>query len=119
MEEDEGEKSLFELTHEALGEREDEQELWKGQKNRQTDRQRETVSGSRSRGPGTGSSRERSSQGPWCGHAGTLVAGVGRGHPDIRLSIQAMPGEWAGRLRLAPPPQARPLTSFSRSMSLR
>lgn len=38
VEEDEGEKSLFELTHEALGEREDEQELWKGQKNRQTDR---------------------------------------------------------------------------------
>lgn len=42
VEEDEGEESLFELTHEALGEREDEQELWKGQKDGQTDRQRET-----------------------------------------------------------------------------
>lgn len=107
VEEDGGKESVFELTHEALGEREDEQELWKGQKNRQTDRQRETVSRSRSWGPGAASGREHSSQGPWRGHAGTpapregaggTVAGLGGGHPSV------CPGDAGGGLRPAPPP---------------
>lgn len=106
VEEDEGKESLFKLTHEALGEREDEQELWKGQKNRQTDRQREIVS--RSWGPGAAAGRERSSQGRWRGHAGTPAPWEGVGGrtwwqgwvEDIRLSVQATPGG----LRPAPPP---------------
>lgn len=40
VEEDEGEERLFELAHEALGQREDEQELRKGQTDGRTDRHR-------------------------------------------------------------------------------
>lgn len=44
VEEDEGEERLFELAHEALGQREDEQELRKGQTDGRTDTDREMPS---------------------------------------------------------------------------
>lgn len=121
VEEDEGKESLFELTHEALGEREDEQELWKGQKNRQTDRQREIMS--RSWGPGAAAGRERSSQGPWRGHAGTPAPregmGGGRGGRGGSRTSVCPSGRHQGGSGQPRRPRARPLTSFSRSMSLR
>lgn len=114
VEEDEGEKSLFELTHEALGEREDEQELWKGQKNRQTDRQRDTVS--RSWGPNAARDHgEGDTRGHRPPREGTVRGDSGRvgwGHPSVRLGDAG-----GGADRLLRP--AQPLTSFRRSMSLR
>lgn len=105
VEEDEGEKSLFELTHEALGEREDEQELWKGQKNRQTDRQTE-----RHHEPQLGTQR---SQGPRRGgHAGTPAPpgrhGMG-GQRQGGLGTSVCPsGRCRRGRRPAPPPGTAP-----------
>lgn len=117
VEEDGGKESLFELTHEALGEREDEQELWKGQKNRQTDRQRETVSRSRSWGPGA-AARDRG--GDMRGHRPPpALGGCGEGdggrdglRTSVCLSIRVMSGGgsgWPRRPHHSPsPPSAAP-----------
>lgn len=105
VEEDEGEERLFELAHEALGQREDEQELRKGQTDGRTDRhrQRDAVSG-------------RSAP-LW--HAGTRGGGGG-GMGTRALLAEGRPSVCTqggtGGVLAAP---TRPLTSFSRSMSLR
>jgi len=115
VEEDEGEESLFELTHEALGEREDEQELRKGQKNRQTDRQKETVS--RSGSGGVRCSPWPGAQHP--GHGGTPDpregvggdGGRGGSRTSVRLSVRPGDTEGAPAAPAAPgpvPPSAAP-----------
>lgn len=86
VEEDEGEERLFELAHEALGQREDEQELRKGQTDGRTDRhrQRDAISGcsaplrhAGTRGGGVGGGRGRC----WLRDVRLCAPGVGQGGP--------------------------------------